>query len=191
MKKYLIPIVLLYIILIAITFYFDPQISILTYKTHNEILTTMFKYIGLVFTSAGILLLGTLFLLKKRTLIPYFWIGYLITGLFHVLCKFVLNRARPFVSLSLSKIPEISYSFDAWNSAFPSWHTAAMFFVVPFTFKLKSKLKYVWIFLALLMSFSRMYFGFHYLSDVLAGILVGLFFGCLALLVYQKRQKGL
>ena len=40
--------------------------------------------------------------------------------------------------------------------------------------------------LAALMGFSRLYVGVHFPSDVLAGVLVGLFCGWLACLLWQR-----
>ncbi|MDD5254047.1 MAG: phosphatase PAP2 family protein [Candidatus Nanoarchaeia archaeon] len=188
MKKYLIPIVSVYILLVILSFYIDPNMAIALFKIHTPFLTAIFSYLGLIFTTAGIIILGSLLFIKKKTYIPYMVVGYIITGLIHIPLKFIINRARPFAELSLAKLPDISYDFSLWNTAFPSWHAAAMFFVVPFTFKIKSKLRYVWLVLALLMAFSRMYFGFHYLSDTLAGILIGLGAGFLTLKIYEKKK---
>lgn len=74
-------------------------------------------------------------------------------------------------------IPETSALASASRYAFPSGHATAVFSVVPIVAKAASRLKWVWISFAFLISFSRLYVGVHYLSDVIFGGLLGIAVG--------------
>ena len=51
--------------------------------------------------------------------------------------------------------------------------------------------KYIWFIFACLVAFSRAYFGIHYLSDILAGAIIGYLIGYLMVLVEEKYGFGL
>jgi undecaprenyl-diphosphatase len=58
----------------------------------------------------------------------------------------------------------------------PSNHAANAFaFAAPLYFLLKNKIRYLFLGIALLVSFSRVYVGVHYPSDVLVGAVIGIF----------------
>ena len=77
---------------------------------------------------------------------------------------------QPFVVLS-----DVNQLIDKdVGNSFPSDHTI-IFFAVCFTFFFfKSRFKYFWVGLALLVGLSRMWVGVHYPADVLTGALVAI-----------------
>ena len=96
----------------------------------------------------------------------------------NVLLKILVARPRPYEALAwLQPLVPLLPDFS-----FPSGHASASFAAA--TALSFSGLKKKWAIplfaLAFLISFSRLYVGVHYLTDVLGGLLLGLFCGCLA-----------
>ena len=98
------------------------------------------------------------------------WIAFFATGIISLVIKLLTHRPRPFIEFGFDIINGINFSFPLWNSSFPSWHAAALFAVYPF---LDKKIKYYWLIFAIIIIINRAYTGFHYLSDIIAGALLG------------------
>lgn len=122
---------------------------------------------GILFIVTGIVLLcfrktrkaGTLFL---TSLVLNFILNDLVI-------KNVIERQRPFeVIKNLEILVPPPYSFS-----FPSGHTSSAFASLVTLFFTQKKFAPFGLAFAVLMGFSRMYVGVHYLSDVLAGAVVG------------------
>lgn len=93
-------------------------------------------------------------------------VTYVIINLF----KVIISRARP----DFMPLPFSDYlSFAPFTFSFPSTHVALAFFLA---YQLrKHKLKWLfWIF-AVLIAISRLVLGVHFISDVIAGIILGIF----------------
>lgn len=98
-----------------------------------------------------------------------------------VLCNMMLKpmiaRVRPYdintaVEMLVAKPKDFS---------FPSGHTAASFAAASaLWFSKEGKLWMPALLLAVLIAFSRMYLYVHYPTDVLGGVILGIFCGCLA-----------
>ena len=82
-------------------------------------------------------------------------------------------------------------SFNTWNFSFPSFETMLVFAAVPLLNKEFRKFRYIWIIFACLVGFSRAYFGVHYLSDVMAGAIIGYLIGYSMVLLEEKYKIGL
>lgn len=78
----------------------------------------------------------------------------------------------------------------AVDYSFPSGHSAASFAVAWVIFRNAPK-KYgiPVLILAFLISLSRLYVGIHYPTDVLCGILIGIFFAWLSMRLFRKRSR--
>lgn len=85
-----------------------------------------------------------------------------IAGMFH-------SNQQPFASLAdVNQLIEMEV-----NNSFPSDHTI-IFFTMAVTFWLfKRKHTYLWILLAGMVGFSRIYAGVHYPADILVGAIIG------------------
>ncbi len=126
---------------------------------------------------------------KRRWVIP-FWITLGATVVINSVIKFLVQRPRPYqegiVNIAIEKAVE--YSHSLWNFSFPSSRTAIVFSVLPLIWKHFPRFRYVWLVYAALIGFSRIYFGVHYLTDVIFGVIIGLGIGYFILYIEQKNR---
>ena len=104
----------------------------------------------------------------------------------NLILKPLFGRIRPFMvnsGVELLVAPPL-------DASFPSGHTAASFAAVFALFFLKDPLWKPALAAAIVIAFSRLYLYVHWPSDVLGGVLVGLFAGwCGAWLVRHAGRK--
>lgn len=149
-----------------------------------------------VITSLGnagiiwILLTAVLFIPKKTRKIGCMSACALLASLLfnNILLKNLVARVRPYNAMA-TLIPIIRKPSEF---SFPSGHAGSSF-ASAFVLYRKLPKKYgIWaIILAALISFSRLYVGVHYPTDVLAGILVGMgcsYLGEWVVLQIEKRR---
>lgn len=114
--------------------------------------------------------------------------GALLTN---VLLKNIIARERPFADPAS---PFYAYwraagSLAASGASFPSGHTtAAAAFAAALFVRCDKKISWTAFAIPLLMGFSRIYFGVHYASDVLAGFGAGLA-ACLAAMPLARAAE--
>jgi undecaprenyl-diphosphatase len=117
-------------------------------------------------------LLAVLYLLREKPLIPSFLAVLLGSTTFTWLGKIAFHRPRPELAVYI----EPSFSFPSGHSVIAvSLYGFIAFVLVRRTKVWKRKVNYVMaaFVLALLIGFSRIYLGVHYLSDVWGGFLLG------------------
>jgi undecaprenyl-diphosphatase len=194
--KWIISIIIL-IILIVFSIIFDAAIV----KFIEGFRNSAFDYIFLSVTFASnvfiiFFFLTTLFLWnenKRRWIIPL-WLAALFSALASFLLKILVRRQRPFesgvVSVLTILFSEIQAGFNSWNFSFPSFQAVLVFSAIPILNKEFKKFKYVWVIFAVLVAFSRVYFGVHYFSDVLIGAVIGYGIGYLMVLTEEKYGFG-
>lgn len=105
-------------------------------------------------------------------------VGILISdGLGHRVIKPYFERPRPFNEVSL--LGKVKYIGEAGGYSFPSNHAMNMF-VCATLLTLFYRRKF-WLFYAIaaLVAYSRVYLGVHYMSDILAGAILGTVIGLL------------
>ena len=177
------------IILFILSLYFDSYIVQGVSYIKNNILDEFL--VGLTFTSTEVIIffvLTSLFLWssnKRKWILPL-WFTLLLSSIASFILKVAIQRPRPFQQ-GLIEVASflVKDSYYVWDFSFPSAQTMLVFCALPFLVKEFPKFKYVWIVLAGLVGFSRIYFGFHFFSDVIAGAAIGYMLGALVI----KNEK--
>ena len=109
--------------------------------------------------------------------------------------KTLINRLRPY-----QVDPTIIDKLTGAGASFPSGHTLSAVIIVSFILfyilkDIKKKSIRITSFslsvtFILFVAFSRLYLGQHYLTDIIAGIFLGLIFSSLGILCYNKLSLG-
>ncbi len=117
--------------------------------------------------------IGALFFMKKEIrkfgfllLLGLFASTELVTAL-----KVWFARPRPFLVL-----PHVHLFLPESGFSFPSGHTTNAFFVATLIF-FTAKRPFIFYALAILVGISRIYLGLHFPSDVVGGVVLGMFLG--------------
>ena len=173
-------------------FYLDIFIAKNFINLKNTILDDLF--LSITFISSEIIIfffLTSLFLWKehKRKWILPLWATLFIRAIVAFILKVLIKRPRPFQKIGLL-IPDVlkSNSYLIWNFSFPSFQTMLAFCALPILSKEFPKLKWFWIVFASLVGISRLYFGVHFLSDVLIGGLIGYLIGDLIIKIEGRKK---
>jgi undecaprenyl-diphosphatase len=183
-KKYLV----IYICIFVLAFlgiFFDN--AIVKFIVNNRIDFLNNFMIWITYTGTWFLVLiimTTLFLWneKKRKWIIPLWLSVLIAEAIVYLFKFLIFRERPFEALNLINLVQDS------DSSFPSGHATAVFASLAVLYKEFPKFVWFWLSFAILVAFSRIYLGVHYLTDVATGAFIGLTIGLLVVFVFEKYK---
>jgi undecaprenyl-diphosphatase len=160
----------------------------------NSILNEFF--LGITFGSSEIIIffvLTTMFLYnenKRRWILPLLAtlassvvVGFAI--------KFFVHRLRPFQLGLTTTIPILEKaSHTVWNFSFPSFQSMLVFCAVPILSKEFPRFKKIWILFAVLVAFSRVYFGLHFASDVIFGGIMGYLIGIVLIKFEEKYKVG-
>ena len=187
-------IITLIVISIVASLYWDNNLVKGVSSLRNSILDSFF--LGITFVSSEIIIffvLTSFFLRKeeKRKWIIPLWSCLGISALVSFILKIMVQRARPFQLGIVPLIPALeSASYSIWNFSFPSFQSMLVFCAIPILSKQFPKLKKFWIVFALLVAFSRVYFGVHFISDVLIGGLIGYLIGIIVVREEKENRFG-
>ncbi len=101
-------------------------------------------------------------------------IGGIIARLIIFIDTTLVYRQRPWLFLPNHVSNTLKEALKSWTS-YPSGHTRDTLMIGLIVSYFIPKLKYFMIFLALLVGFSRLYYGVHFPTDILSGLIIGYF----------------
>lgn len=167
----------------------------------NHARCPIMDYLGTIFTNMGdgiftiVLILFFLFT-KKRSLAWLLLGSFLLSTLFCQVLKNIAPEMRPagyFVDPSIVKTASW-ISLKHFNS-FPSGHTTTAFAtatILAFYYR-RASVSFVCFAWAVMVGYSRVYLGQHFVGDVFTGSILGAIASCICILNYQSPiiQKGL
>lgn len=179
----------LVIFAILASLYFDSTIEKNVSLIRNNVLDAFFTGVNLVSAEIIIfILITTLFLWEehKRKWILPLWVSFGISAIIGFILKITIQRQRPFQQGLISLLPGLSET----GFAFPSSHALIAFCAIPILSEKYPKLKKVWIVIAVIIALSRVYLGFHFLSDVIAGAFIGYLIGFMVVKLEKEHKTG-
>jgi len=196
-KRVFVSIILIGIILALISFIYDSEIISFISSLRNFYLDYLF--ISIAFASQSIIIffvLTSLFLWQehKRKWIFPLWLTLALSTIISYIVKVLIHRPRPFqagvVSVLGLGVYLMKNSFLTWNFSFPSFQAMLVFSALPILDKEFPKFKYIWMIFACFVALSRVYFGLHYMSDVIAGAIIGYLLGALFVYIEGRYKLG-
>ncbi|MFA4942841.1 MAG: phosphatase PAP2 family protein [Patescibacteria group bacterium] len=165
---------------------FDQQVFIWITENRSILGTAIFSFFSFLgnwqFVILFLLVIVVILIVKKKfSFIVPLLLSVLGSAALTFLGKLYCQRPRP----SISVFAETGYSF-------PSSHAtvaASLWLFLAFMMAGKgSKMFYIIaLFLIILIGFSRIYLGAHYVSDVLAGYLVGFLGFMIGVILFERR----
>jgi membrane-associated phospholipid phosphatase len=161
---------------------------------HVDWLDSFMDYYTNVGNGLFAILLGAVcfFFWKKRALGLTIFYSFLSSGIMVQLVKHLHDSPRP---QSIYGVYDQRYFIKgiefAHNNSFPSGHTATAFAMATVLVLLMEdkKLQLPFLLLALLVGFSRIYLGQHFLLDVLVGALIGVVCG-IGCVCFAKKYEA-
>ncbi|MBI3622836.1 phosphatase PAP2 family protein [Candidatus Pacearchaeota archaeon] len=190
-SKKLVLYIVFFAALIILSFYLDARISTAFEKIRNLVLNDIFSGVTFVSTIIIFLFLTSLFLWKerKRKWIMPLWFTIFLSVVTSFLLKIAVQRQRPYI-LGIVSTPQFlqEAAHIVWDFSFPSFQAMLAFCAIPILKKEFPNFKYVWIVFACLVALSRVYFGLHFLSDVIVGGLIGYLLGVLIIKIEDENK---
>ena len=173
-KQIILPLVLAFAFVLSLIFDNKIMSAVQSARTFGlDSFFSVFLFIekDIIFYSLIIILAVIIFAYRNKKAIFPFLAGAAIAMLFSLLLKKTISRERPF-----------SNEFDS----FPSDHATAAF--SPLSFFSKG-IGIAWFVFACLLACTRLWFGLHYLSDLIAGAAIGYYVPVFVNHLHKKWKK--
>ena len=178
-QKIQIVIIITTLLFLIFSLFFDNYLNENMAVFHSDYFNLIFNVLSNFYLLIFVLVVLTtvfMYIEKKKEGILPLWASFILTVFITGALKFLVARERP---SELFDIGIVIYSF-------PSMHAAVCFAVVPILDWEFPKLKVFWITLGVLVGLSRIYLQVHYLSDVVAGALIGYVIGLVVFYLHEK-----
>jgi membrane-associated phospholipid phosphatase len=138
-------ILVLAVLCIFVSFYFDAEIVRFFSSLKNSYLDVLFRIIGYVSSEIGLIIIFAVLIFyernKRKNLIPL-GVTLFFTALVGFILKVTIQRLRPFQAGVVDILPSlVQESYSVWNYSFPSSHAMFVFCAVPLIEKEFPKLK--------------------------------------------------
>lgn len=153
---------------------FEQKILLMIAKTRTDVMSIIMKNLSKSANGGVIFFILSLIMMINEKTRKMGW-ACIVAVLAHslicnVFVKPIIRRMRPFdrycdITVVLDKLPR--------DFSFPSGHTGASFAFATTVFLYDKKLGVLAYILAFAISYSRMYVGVHYPTDILGGIVLG------------------
>lgn len=176
---------LFFAVLLLLTFFFDNSLLRRGVGLRFSWLDGLMLYL----TDFGMLFFAVMLTFSLIYQHKFRWLAMLAISLFlsfeiSYLLKLIFQTPRPYFTLELATIPLTQAS----GYSFPSLHSAFCLGIIPFLSKIyKERWKQILACtIALTIALSRAYLGVHYVSDILAGGMIGYLFSQLAIIAEEK-----
>jgi len=177
------------IVLLVVSLFFDKSIVLFFTSFRNPAFDFLAVFFESTLVSVLVFLVVPFVILwfKDRRKAVLFAFAFGCVFLFTYSIKFIVMRPRPFLLLNLPLITSFAYSFGAFDSSMPSSHASTSFSAFAGLEKL-SWVRWLYLALAVVVCLSRLYAGVHYMSDIIAGALLGYFITYLVF--YLDKRYG-
>src|SRR5207249_11818908 len=171
-------------IAIATAFYFDDTVRDFTAQHQNPTMRDFMRNVSLYgdwpsHLALGLLLLGIAWRRQSKKWMRIFLsmlVALAMAGVVGTVIKRTIPRARPSVK---SELRWGGPRFSTKYHAFPSGHVAASTAFFSVLIFVRRRVGLACLPIPILIGFSRMYIGAHYLSDVVCAAVLGIFFAAL------------
>jgi len=167
-------------------------------QIHTSMLSTFFEaitFLGDGWFSIIVALLVLVLSKKNKQLAFVILLAYISSGIFSQIIKNLIDSPRPKVYFEEH---HLQYYIDTFANcrigyrSFPSGHTAS-FFALATVFSnywKKTSICIAAVLMSILVGYSRIYLGHHFLIDVLFGAIIGIVFGSLSIIWVRKIVKS-
>lgn len=161
----------------------DLYISNIIWSIRTPLLTDIFKIISFLASTKFIITILIVYIfIKKDALFP---LNMALSTILNTIIKKLVRRPRPTNIL----VREESFSFPSGHTmASVSFYGYIIYLLYKSNYKIKKVLIPILIILILLIGFSRIYLGAHYLSDVITAYLISINYLIIFIHVTKKEN---